>query len=173
MTADWEIKVSIVLMVVVLIWYAISLVRGKEGIASGSAQYDERQLVARGRAFHAGFFTLLIANGIGICGMVLLPDLVPAMAWPIGGCFLGVGVFSLVAIHEDAFVGMNQQIRSRCGKIAFVGGLFVFNALTGIVGKSSAWGLYIFELVEGGFLLLMAGLLLVHNRNAPKDEEEA
>jgi hypothetical protein len=51
--------------------------------------------------------------------------------------------------------------------------LWIFNALTGIVGKSSAWGLYIFELVEGGFLLLMAGLLLVHNRNAPKDEEEA
>lgn len=69
-------------------------------------KFDERQIVGRGKAFQAGFFTLLIAGAA--CAIWEYATGLPgeSFLWHIGVLLLGITVFALTAIHYDAYVGM-------------------------------------------------------------------
>lgn len=74
--------------------------------------FDERQQSARGRAYQIGFFTMMIYFGIyGLVDML-------GVVWcetSIGlfiGILIGVAVFALTAIRNDAYLAINENIKT-------------------------------------------------------------
>ena len=78
---------------------------------AGDYEYDERQMVGRGKAFRAGFFTTLIAGAIIAC--LDFCELLPgrSLPWSMGALLLGVTVFAVTAIHYDAYIGFKVKPR--------------------------------------------------------------
>ncbi len=103
-----------------LLFGALAYVLSRK-MRSSSCEYDERQMANRGIAFQAGFFTMLLAGMIvALCSWAgLLPG--DALPWHVGALLLGVGVFALVAIRRDAYVGLHDRPR----KFFIIGAFFV------------------------------------------------
>lgn len=78
---------------------------------AGDCEYDERQMAGRGKAFRAGFFTMLAAGSVSAC--LDLCGLLPGSAfpWSMGALLLGVAVFAVTAIHYDAYIGFKSNPR--------------------------------------------------------------
>ena len=138
----------------------------------GNKYYDERQIIGRGKAFEAGFFTLLISEFF-----VSFPDLVDSLpgsffVWQMAAIGLSMVVFALTAVHFDAYLSMRNTPK----QYIVMGCFFTVSALLlarvnfrdGEAGSR-----------EVGFLCLMAAVvwvvlvaaLLIHNRKKTRDEE--
>lgn len=72
-------------------------------------KYDERQMIGRGKAFQAGFFTTLICSAaVSTWEYAVGPLPYQPFLWHIGALLLGIAAFAVTAIHFDAYVGMND-----------------------------------------------------------------
>ena len=104
------IVTGIVVAVLLVILMAV-LFRKQGGVGFGRAKYDERQLLARGKAYRAGFFTVLIYELLYAFGDLMeLRWTVPFTGVMIG-LFLGIAVFGVVAICQDAYLSLNEKPR--------------------------------------------------------------
>lgn len=76
-----------------------------------SGKYDERQIAARGKAFQAGFFTILISGAAVSIWEFLAEASLPGGAYVWHMCSLGLGicVFAVTAIFQDAYVGIYDK----------------------------------------------------------------
>ena len=138
-----------------------------------SGKYDERQLAARGKAFQAGFFTLLIAGAI--CNVWDYVSALPggSFLWNIGVLLLGVTVFAVTAIHFDAYVGMYDSPRR-----FYTSGVCFFFAMAaiGLVnfhnGRPEGRVLGIINFGVGLMWIIIVAALLLHRWSAGEKEEE-
>ncbi len=76
-------------------------------------QFDERQLLARNKAYQFGFFAFLVAVCIDAC--LKLTGIAPYFD-PVGefaAVFVAVTVFAIQAIRQDAFMALNRRWRSQ------------------------------------------------------------
>ena len=87
----------------------VVLARKKWKGSGGKCQYDERQMLARGKAFQAGFFTILIYEAlyamVDVAGFKWCANVTGIMF----GVMLGITVFAIVALSKDAYMSMNDQ----------------------------------------------------------------
>ena len=137
-----------------------------------TGKYDERQTLGRGRAFQAGFFTLLIAGAICNIWDYVSPLPEGSFLWNIGVLLLGVTVFAVTAIHFDAYVGMYDNPR----RFLLLGiGFIVFMAGSGLInfhnGRPEGRIIAITNFGVGIVWLIIVAALLLHRRNAQKEEE--
>ena len=137
-----------------------------------TGKYDERQTLGRGRAFQAGFFTLLIAGAICNIWDYVSPLPGGSFLWNIGVLLLGVTVFAVTAIHFDAYVGMYDNPR----RFLLMGiGFIVFMAGSGLInfhnGRPEGRIIAITNFGVGIVWLIIVAALLLHRRNAQKEEE--
>lgn len=72
-------------------------------------QYDERQLIGRGKAHQAGFYTLLA--GTSVVSFMDYLEILPGTPfyWHFAALALGIAVFVVTAIHYDAYVSMTDK----------------------------------------------------------------
>ena len=86
------------------------LVVGKlAGKKLGKAEFDERQQLARGKAYKAGFYTLLV----GLLAVYLIPIFTEwqpkdTALLPFAVICVGVTVFACVAVANDAYLGIRE-----------------------------------------------------------------
>lgn len=75
----------------------------------GKQQYDERQMVGRGKAYQAGFTTMALA--VAAVNLLDWIDALPGVpfVWNCGALLLGIGVFAVVAVLNDAYISMTQS----------------------------------------------------------------
>ena len=137
-----------------------------------TGKYDERQMIGRGKAFQAGFFTLLIAGAICNIWDYISPLPSGVFLWNIGVSLLGITVFAVTAIHFDAYVGMNDSPR----RFLTMGVGFIFlMAGTGLMnfhnGRSEGRIIGITNFGVGIVWIIIVIALLLHRRNARKEEE--
>ena len=137
-----------------------------------TGKYDERQMLGRGKAFQAGFFTLLIAGGICNIWDFVSPLPGGSFLWNIGVLLLGVTVFAVTAIHFDAYVGMYDSPR----QFLTMGACFIFvmvtiglNNLHSHRPESRIIGITNFGVGIVWIIIVIA--LLLHRRKAQKEEE--
>ena len=122
----WGMLIGILAVAVIL--SVVFLVRRKAGKGK-EKRFDERQMIARGQAYQVGFFTMLgyfflygIMDGLGLvwCETFM-------------GCFVGVmlgaAAFALTAIRKDAYLALNENMKTFC----WVGGLFIVANLLGTI----------------------------------------
>ena len=137
-----------------------------------TGKYDERQMLGRGKAFQAGFFTLLIAGGICNIWDFVSPLPGGSFLWNIGALLLGVTVFAVTAIHFDAYVGMYDSPR----QFLAMGACFVFAMIT--IGLSNLHShrpegriIGITNFGVGLVWIIIVIALLLHRRKAQKEDE--
>lgn len=135
-------------------------------------QYDERQMLGRGKAFQAGFFTLLIAGAVCNVWDYISPLPGGSFLWNIGVLLLGVTVFAVTAIHYDAYVGMNESPR----RFLTMGACFIFAMAA--IGFSNLHShrpeghiIGITNFGVGIVWIIIVAALLLHRRNAQKEDE--
>lgn len=138
----------------------------------GGCKYDERQMVGRGKAFQAGFFTLLIAGAV--CNIWDYASPLPGgnFPWNIGAMLLGVAVFAVTAIHFDAYVAMNDSPR----RFLTMGGFFIIAmAMFGLTNfhsdRPEGRMIGILNLGVGFVWVIIVAALLLHRRGVKKEEE--
>lgn len=137
----------------------------------GVGKYDERQIIGRGKAFQAGFFTLLICGAL--CSILDYISPLPggSFLWHNSVLLLGVAVFALTAIHYDAYVSMNDtpQHFIRMGWVFFfaMSGSGIRSLLTHDP-KNHVLGIINLELAV---IWLAIVLTLLHHRKAAEEEE--
>ncbi len=87
----------------------IANIAGKKSGRQMDSQFDERQIIARNKAYMTGFFVFLML----IMADVLLKLLgTPFYVDPLGelsAVFFGIGVFAILAIWNDAFLVPAQK----------------------------------------------------------------
>ena len=139
-------------ILLVFLVYGILMVVTKRRGKSANAQFDERQVVARGRAYRYAFFTVLFY----LLGWGLFELAADIRLWDTyTGCFLGVflsvTVFAVVAILNDAYFAVNEKPATYLGIFALV---TVLNL-----------GIGVWNLVTGGDPIVEHGMLTYHSVN--------
>ena len=137
-----------------------------------TGKYDERQTLGRGRAFQAGFFTLLIAGAICNIWDYVSPLPGGSFLWNIGVLLLGVTVFAVTAIHFDAYVGMYDNPR----RFLTMGACFILAMGLSAVsnfhnGRPEGRIIAITNFGVGIVWLIIVAALLLHRRSMQKEEE--
>ena len=137
-----------------------------------TGKYDERQIIGRGKAFQAGFFTLIAAGAVCNIWDYISPLPGGGFVWNIGVLLLGVTVFAVTAIHFDAYVGMYDNPQ----RLLTAGGCFIFAmvvlGLTNFHNSRPEGRLIgILNFGVGLVWLVIVVALLLHRRNARKEEE--
>lgn len=160
------------MVVLVVIGLAVGKLAGKK---LGKAEFDERQQLACGKAYKAGFYTLLA----GLLAVYLLPNLTewqpkdPALL-PFAVICIGVTVFACVAVANDAYLGIRQNPRTM---LLVMGIVVVCNLLAGFSVMRSADfpnGITVqnsMNLIIAAMGLIILTALMVRLRMAARDEE--
>ena len=145
-------------------------IRKKKG--TYPCKYDERQMVGRGKAFQAGFFTLLSAGAL--CNIWDFASPLPggSFLWNIGVLLLGVTVFAVTAIHFDAYLSLNENPQ----QFLATGACFVFAMATiglGNLHSNRPEGriMGIINFGVGIVWIIIVAALLLHRRNSQKEDE--
>ena len=137
-----------------------------------TGKYDERQMLGRGKAFQAGFFTLLIAGGICNIWDFVSPLPGEGFVWNIGVMLLGVAVFAVTAIHFDAYLSLNENPRRfLTGGFCFIVSMTLFGVtnLHSTRPENHLFGILNFGV--GLVWLVIVIALLLHRRKAQKEDE--
>lgn len=141
----------------------------------GKAEFDERQQLARGKAYKAGFYTLLA----GLLAVYLIPIFTEwqpkdTALLPFAVICVGVTVFACVAVANDAYLGTRQNPRA----MLLVLGIVVVGNLTAGFSVMESVGFADGLAVENSmnFIIAAMGLIIlaalaIRLRMAARDEE--
>lgn len=163
------------LVFAIVIFAVLRIVQKRKDGRDSEQHYDERQIAARGVAWRNGMFTLMAYNGL--YALVDLSGIVWCETYV--GLFLGIliaaAVFVFTAIHKDAYLAINNNMKSWTAMSVLI---IAANLLSGVVGISHR-GLLTDGKLSASSLSLMIAVLwalilvvqTVHNRN--NDEIEA
>ena len=111
---------------VMVIAVIVAMIKKKKG--EPASVYDERQEIARGKAYKAGYFTLVIyIVVISVVQMWLENIVLLTFAGLWIGVALSVGVFVIICIIQEAYVSLVQK------PIGIIIG-FIIPAVSNIVG---------------------------------------
>lgn len=143
--------------------------------SKGPAQFDERQQIARGKAYSVGFFTILIYcllyAVVSAFGVKWCQDAVGMFI----GCFVGITAFVISAIRHDAYFGINEDVKTmmRLGTV-----IVLFCFLGGFIqlfeGEMVEDGLLtgdVISLVVGIMWIVIMAAYKLHNKKAGEEEE--
>lgn len=161
--------------VAIIILVAIMIIKKKKDPAK--PQFDEMQLAARGKAFKSGFFSLLIANFVGIILSTSVdPAKIPTFFIFAATSMIGAAIFVISAIRSDAYFGFNENKKSSTIFIAAMGIINLAVGCLNILGR----GLYDDGELNVAVLNFLVALLsavivvavLLHNKAAKTTEED-
>lgn len=142
--------------------------------------YDERQLQARGKAYKAGFFILIIYVTIAgiladLCGIRLLLSF--GGIW-IGVCF-AIFCFAAVCIWEDAYMSLQENVKGinmmflAVGLLNLINGIMTIRDKTPFIENDSISYHYTNLIVAILFLslTLLFNLKLLYDKRQEENEE--
>ena len=121
------------LLMVLIILGASGVLAFLERKVSGKP-YDERQEIARGKAAQGGFFSMALF----LVAMILIQGVVDTgisnelVIWM--GIYLGIGVYSTVAIWQDAYVALTHSYEQNLLSLGMLAG-FRWMRLTSKLGE--------------------------------------
>lgn len=139
-------------------------------------KYDERQIIARGKAYKVGFFTLLIYGAVCTVLQAMEIYLCDGLVREVIGIVIGVGAFAIVAILNDAYIGYNENNRYSIGVMSLIGLLNLGSAIIGII-TDGLWkdGQATNTIVNLAVFILFFVILTTYwlHKKKTKDEAEA
>lgn len=165
---DYSIGFGVGILIGLLLVAIVRFLLKKKGI--WDCKYDERQFLARGKAFKYGFF-IIVFYFMAVSVLQLAFDNQPVKNYVVNfiGVCLGIFVFAANAIWNDAYVSMQNSVRTYV-LILLVGG--IVNLLLAFLPT-----LLMGELLSSYLLNLMVGcmslsLILVFAAKRFKDKKQ-
>lgn len=148
--------IMLAIMIVVAIITSVATVKGR----GKAAQFDERQLIARGKALGAGFYTLMLALVCYIFYSEIVENPILDTSIGIGLCIIiGATVFAVIGVTKDAFVGFTENAFSRKVLLGILGGinlvLGVWDILDGRMIKDGKLSVAVLNLAAGAFAVVV------------------
>ena len=138
------------LIAVILIWIFKKLRKGS------CKQYDERQNLAKGKAFRAAFLSTILLLAIYACFIYgFTKDIVSPQLVMIIITFIGLAVYCVYCIFSDAYFYVGQNPKPW---LWFIGLATVFNGV--VAFKSMDWSLNDNGFVGSGMVNLVVAVLL-------------
>lgn len=164
----------------VVIALAVLLILWKAKGTSLKGKYDERQELVRGRGYKYAFFTVVILIFLYmIVDMLGITDMMPFThsSLAIAILLIGVMVYAVYCIRNDAYFGIGQNRRSYCILIGFI---IVLNLLSAVMnlrdepfeGGKLALGPCVQILVVITFGVVLIALLIKGREDGAEDDEE-
>ncbi len=136
-------------------------------------QYDERQIAGQGKAYKAGFFTLLICDAL--CCVLEFADGLPGepLIWHVCALMAGVGVFAVTAIHFDSYISLNSSPK----QYYFMGGCFIIAesciAITNFRSDDpDNMVMAVISLMVALLWVIVLLALLIHRKRTKAEEQE-
>jgi len=142
-----------ILFAVIILAFVRRRLYGK-AFGSSKETYDERQLLARGEAYKAAFFT---AMGWMIVS-ALIRDLFDTSVQMTFGICLSVGVFAIICIKKDAYLSLREKPKTCIRWFLF---LALFNLVTFAVNMLQGKALIENGVVTWHATNLVVALLLI------------
>lgn len=135
-------------------------------------KYDERQIIGRGKAFQAGFFTLLAADGIITIAEYLSELPGTPFHWHFAAILVAACVYALTAIHFDAYLSMTETPR----RFYIMGACFVVAmTLSAVINLTDAdpsdHAIGFLNLGIAFIWLVIVAALFIHNRRKAAEDE--
>ena len=162
----------------ILVAFVIAMVLRKSmGKGKGKPQYDERQLLARGRAYMWAFWSLLCYVALlGIAGEEMRIVQENILAFLMIGVCISCSVFGIYSVWNDAYVQVGQNPRRYMILTACIGVLNIAGAAITITGHLSHGEVFpvstIVNLMLGVLMFAMSLTLFLKYRTESTDEEE-
>lgn len=160
----WILALSLAALAI-LLWMFIARARGDRSLEN--AEYDERQVAARGKAYRDGFYTLLIANLL----LYFCADSLPGSPgeWFLGALCLGLAAAIISCVARDAYTGLHQNPFPYAIVLALMGAADFITYYDGMTrGKLSLTSLF----TALTMMTPLAALLLRRAARPKEDEEE-
>ena len=165
--------VGVVAILCLVIWLVLRR-KGRDA-SRRAAGYDERQERARGRAFQAGFFTMLIGCAAAAVLSALGVPLLDSYLGYVLALYLGAAVFACVSIHLDAYYRLSDRPRQYMILFGVCGLLNLGVALGDMGGGLYRNGRPAMWTVNLGCAAVMAAILLcqlIHTLRRRREAEE-
>ena len=163
MSTAWLIGFAVGIMMVAIISVIIAKIVRKNCADKG--EYDERQQIARGKAYTRAYATLLIYLAAWLVLTSLEVPFFGGMASILIGVLLSIGVFVGYSIFHDAYFKASERPRAWIAVICAVG---LLNLVIGVVrlfrGETLSERLYDNASLFVGLLLLAVLACLVVKR---------
>lgn len=145
--------------------------KDKPGIFQEKKVYDERQLMARGRAYKGGFFSLMISVTLLLLVNEVTPDVNIMNYSGVICCIIAsVAIFAIICIIKDAYMSLYESTKNVAILFVLIG---LFNVVIGfselfsegIIVKDEATGLdelsdCVGSLAAGFALLIICAIFL-------------
>lgn len=163
------------LLVFAIIFVAIgllfSLLLGRK--SEKTVKYDERQLLAQGKAYKAGFFSLMSLLCVYIVYNAFSENMILRAPEGIFLCICAsILVFAVICIANDAYVALNENNRMRTAVLGFLG---VSNLLLGIeriingtIVEDGAIGIHVINLAVGVMSVVIVAALIIRSAQQKK-----
>ncbi|MBP3326800.1 MAG: hypothetical protein J6L77_10330 [Coprococcus sp.] len=123
-----------------------------------ACQYDERQLQARGRAYKAAYFTLMICVfAEAFADMFLERKLFTSLGGLGLAIFVSIGVFAVTCIIKDAYMGLYEKIRGTLITFFIIALLNLWCVVLAVVKKD--------KLIENGefsYVIINIGIVILY-----------
>lgn len=130
-------------------------------------RYDERQLQARGRAYKVAYFTLMICIFAEACAdMFFELKLFTSFAGLGLAIFVSIGVFAVICIINDAYMGLYEKVRGNLLAFFTVALLNLLCVVLAVVKKDKLIedGKFTYVIVNIGivilYIVIMAALII-------------
>ncbi|MCF0123147.1 MAG: hypothetical protein HUJ67_03445 [Ruminiclostridium sp.] len=147
-----------------LFFLLLLVVRKKQLIIK--AEYDERQVAARGKAFRAGFFAMVLYFGVLMVVSIFGLELTVKYTVPVifGGIIFGTAVFAVMAVIHDAYFQLHEK-KSQQYTLILMTVANIASGLTNYFSEESSVVFFLNFLCAGlGIVILAASLL--HQKKA-------
>lgn len=134
-------------------------------------EFDERQIVARGKAFQYGFFTYLVYfASFAVLQSVTKEQYIDNFAGIFIGICIGTVVFAANAIWNDAYLSLQENAKTHIISFTLVGAINLILCFKHVVHQESI-EVYITNLACGIMLLLITLIIVIKNYKNKKQEE--
>lgn len=127
------------ILIAILILFIISRIAKRVGgkIVFGCGKdgkdYDERQMLARGKAYEAGFFTMMAyIVFVGILADIMENRFMLSFGVLWIGAGISIGVFVIICIIKDAYMSLRENAK---GILIMLGSVGLLNLFTGLSNR--------------------------------------
>lgn len=135
---------------------------------SKNAEYDERQVIARGKAFRAGYFTQMIYFSWYLVANTFEFEFLRAysIAFIFAGIVIGTAVFTVSSIRNDAYcrVGENGKAQVSLSALAVI--MNIASAILNYTGSNGQSEVYLLNVLCALLFTVILVTVLIHRKKA-------